>query len=147
VNSGALSQSPSPPIPQLASSLFGKARIQALAWAAFLFTLTSWPSPPRVPLVSGIPNFDKLVHFTLYAVQSSLVYRSVRWPGLSRFSLARVLAVVGVMAVWGAVDETHQTWIPGRAMEGDDVAADVAGAAAGAAAASVLSRRGERAGA
>ena len=126
---------------QSASSRFGKARIQAVAWAAFLFTLTSWPSPPRVPLVSGIPNFDKLVHFTLYAVQAWLVYRSVRWPGLSRFSLARVLAIVGVMAVWGVVDETHQTWIPGRAMEGDDVAADVAGAAAGAVAASVLSRK------
>jgi VanZ family protein len=92
-----------------------------------------------VPFVSGIPNLDKLVHFTLYAVQAWLLYRSVRWPGLSRLSLARSLAIVGVMAVWGVADETHQTWIPGRAMEGDDVAADVAGAAAGAVAASVMS--------
>jgi len=115
--------------------------MQALAWAAFLFTLTCWPSPPRVPIVSGIPNFDKLVHFTLYAVQAWLVYRSVRWPGLSRFSLARVLAITGVMAVWGVVDETHQTWIPERSMEGDDVAADVAGAAAGAVTSSVASRK------
>ena len=114
-----------------------RSRIHALAWAAFLFTLTSWPSPPRVPIVSGIPNFDKLVHFTLYGVQAWLLYRAVRWPGRSGFSLARVLAIVGVMALWGAADETHQTWIPGRAMEGDDVMADVAGAAAGAVAASV----------
>ena len=119
-----------------------RSRIQALAWAAFLFTLTSWPSPPRVPLVSGIPNFDKLVHFTLYAVQAWLLYRSVRWAGQARFSLARTLAIVGVMTVWGVADETHQTWIPGRAMEGDDIAADVVGAAAGAMAASVFSRRG-----
>jgi VanZ family protein len=88
--------------------------------------------------VSGIPNFDKLVHFTLYAVQAWLLYRSVEWPGHSRFSLARALAIVGVMAVWGVADETHQTWIPGRSMEGDDVGADVVGAAAGAVAASVL---------
>jgi VanZ family protein len=94
-----------------------------------------------VPIVSGIPNFDKLVHFTLYAVQAWLVYRSVEWPGHSRFSLARSLAIVGVMAVWGVADETHQTWIPGRSMEGGDVAADVAGAAAGAVAASVVSRK------
>ena len=118
-------------------------RIGALAWGVFLFTLTSWPSPPRVPLVSGIPNFDKLVHFALYAVEAWFLYRSVRWPGQPRFSLARALAIVGVMAVWGVADETHQAWIPGRAMEGDDVAADAAGAAAGAVAASVLSRRGE----
>ena len=124
-----------------------RSRIQALVWAAFLFTLTSWPSPPRVPLVSGIPNFDKLVHFTLYAVQSWLLYRAVRWQGISRFSLGRVLAIVGLMAVWGVVDETHQTWIPGRSMEGNDVAADVVGSAAGAMAASLISRRGgERAG-
>jgi len=118
-----------------------RSRIQALVWAAFLFTLTSWPSPPRVPLVSGIPNFDKLVHFTLYAVQAWLLYRAVRWAGRSRFSLARVLVVVGVVAVWGVVDETHQTWIPGRSMEGNDVAADVVGSAAGAVAASVVSRK------
>jgi len=147
VNTGALSQSPSLPVPQSASSRFGNSRIQALAWAAFLFTLTSWPSPPRVPLVSGIPNFDKLVHFTLYAVQAWLLYRAVPWPGLSRFSLARVLTIVGVMAVWGVADETHQTWIPGRAMEGDDVAADVVGVAAGAVAASMVSGRRERVGA
>ena len=91
--------------------------------------------------MSGIPNFDKLVHFTLYGVEAWLLYRSVRWPGLSGFSLMRALAIVGVMAVWGAADETHQTWIPGRSMEGDDVAADVVGAATGAVAASVASRK------
>jgi len=123
-----------------------RSRIHALLWAVFLFTLTSWPSPPPVPLVSGIPNFDKLVHFTLYAVQAWLLYRAVGWQGRSRFSLARALAIVGVMAVWGVADETHQTWIPGRSMEGGDVAADVVGAAAGAAAASVFSRKGERVG-
>jgi VanZ family protein len=94
-----------------------------------------------VPVVSGIPNFDKIVHFTLYAVEAWLLYRCVRWPGEPRFSLARAIAIVGAMAVWGVADETHQKWIPGRSMEGGDVAADVAGAAAGALAASGVSRR------
>jgi VanZ family protein len=94
--------------------------------------------------VSAIPNFDKLVHFMLYAVEAWLLYRCVEWPGRSRFSLTRALAIVGAMAVWGVADETHQTWIPERSMEGGDVAADVAGAAAGAVAASVWSRREER---
>ena len=118
--------------------------IGAIAWGVFLFTLTSWPSPPRVPVISGIPNFDKLVHFALYAVEAWLLYRCVRWPGERRFSLARALAIVGAMAVWGVADETHQKWIPGRSMEGGDVAADVAGAAAGAVAASTLSTRRKR---
>ena len=123
-----------------------RSRIAAIAWGVFLFTLTSWPSPPRLPLVARIPNFDKLVHFTLYAVEAWLLYRSVRWPGGRRFSFTRALAIVGAMAVWGVADETHQTWIPGRSMEGEDVGADVAGAAAGAVVASVVSgKRGARA--
>jgi VanZ family protein len=99
-----------------------------------------------VPVVSGIPNFDKLVHFTLYAVEAWLLYRSVRWPGRPRFSAARALAIVGAMAVWGVADETHQTWIPRRSMEGADVLADVAGAGAGAVVASWVSRRDRRSG-
>jgi VanZ family protein len=35
--------------------------------------------------------------------------------------------------VWGALDEAHQEWIPGRMMDSGDLAADVAGAAVGAA--------------
>jgi VanZ family protein len=99
-----------------------------------------------VPVVSGIPNFDKLVHFALYAVEAWLIYRSVLWPGEPRFSLARAVVIIGAMAVWGIADETHQTWIPQRSMEGSDVAADVAGAATGAVAASWLSRREARPG-
>jgi VanZ family protein len=45
------------------------------------------------------------------------------------------------MAVWSVADEVHQYWIPGRSMEGGDVAADVAGAVAGAVAASLASHK------
>jgi VanZ family protein len=97
-----------------------------------------------VPVVSDIPDFDKLVHWTLYAVEAWLIYRAVRWPGEPRFSLARALVVVGAMAVWGVADETHQTWIPRRSMEGADVLADVSGAVVGAVVASVASRERAR---
>jgi VanZ family protein len=117
-----------------------RARIWATAWGVFLLTLTSLPSPPRVPLVSAIPHFDKLVHFGLYAMQAFFLYRAAAWPGRPVFSLLRVLAVTGTMAVWGAADELHQHWIPGRSMDGADVGADVTGAALGALAASARSR-------
>lgn len=92
-------------------------------------------------LVSGIPHFDKLVHLGLYAMQGLFLYRAVAWPGRAVFSLLRVLAVTGTMAVWGAADELHQHWIPGRSMDGDDVASDVTGAAVGALVASAMSGR------
>jgi VanZ family protein len=123
-----------------------RARRAALGWGLFLFALTSWPRPPRVPILSGIPNFDKVVHFGLYAVEAFFLYQAVRWAGRAGFSLARVLAVVGALAVWGVADEVHQSWIPGRWMEGEDVAADVAGGAFGAIVASFASKtpRGAR---
>jgi VanZ family protein len=117
------------------------ARRWALAWGVFLFTLTSWPRPPRVPILSGIPNFDKAVHFCLYAVEAFFLYRSVRWAGRAGFSFARVLAILGALTVWGCADEVHQYWIPGRSMEAGDVAADAAGAGLGAIVASLASRK------
>ena len=107
-----------------------RARIAAALWGGFLFLLTSWPNPPAVA-AGGFP-LDKLTHFVLYAVEAFLLSRAVAWPGRRGFALSRVLTVVGTMALWGAFDEAHQEWIPGRAMEAGDLAADVAGAAAGA---------------
>ncbi len=94
-----------------------------------------------MPILSAIPNFDKITHFGLYAVEAFFLYQAAPWAGRARFSLARVLAVVGSLAVWGMADEVHQYWIPGRSMAGEDVAADVAGAGAGAIVASYASRQ------
>jgi hypothetical protein len=68
-----------------------RSRIGAIAWGVFLFTLTSWPSPPRVPVVSGIPNFDKLVHFALYAVEAW--QRSLATLGMTRRAASRAAAI------------------------------------------------------
>ncbi|HYT31303.1 MAG TPA: VanZ family protein [Thermoanaerobaculia bacterium] len=122
------------------SRALARARRAALIWAVFLLTLTSWPKPPTVPIVSAIPNFDKVIHFVLYGVEAFLLYQAVLWPGRPRFSLGRVLALVGAMAVWAMADETHQAWIPGRSMEAGDVAADVTGAVVGAMVASITDR-------
>src|SRR5262249_8406787 len=101
----------------------------------------SWPKPPQVPIVSTVPHFDKLIHFTLYGVQAFLIYRAVRWPGKAVVSLARALAIVGLMAGWGIPGGTHQDLIPRPSVEGGDVAADVVGAAAGALVATIASGR------
>ena len=136
----SVAQSPNRPVAPSVSSRIASARRGAIAWAVLLFALTSWPSPPRVALLSRIPQFDKLVHIGLYSVEALLLYGAIAWPGRAVFSVLRVLAVTGAMAVWGAADELHQHWIPGRSMDADDVAADVSGAALGALVASALSR-------
>ena len=122
------------------------ARRAALAWGLFLLVLTSWPSPPSVPVLSGIPSFDKVVHSCLYGVEAWLLLRAVRWPGRAGVGFLRALAVVGALAAFGTIDETHQAFIPGRSMEAADAAMDTAGAALGTLAAAVLDRRGRRRG-
>ena len=79
----------------------------------------------------GFP-LDKVTHFVLYGVEAFLLDRAIAWKGRRRFAWTRVLTVVGTLALWGTLDEAHQEWIPGRQMEADDLAADVAGALTGA---------------
>jgi VanZ family protein len=111
------------------------ARRATLAWSLFLLALTSWPSPPSVPVLSDIPSIDKVVHGLLYGVEGWLLLRAIRWPGLPGATLGRALCVVGALAVFGTADETHQAFIPGRSMEGRDALMDTVGAAVGTAAA------------
>ncbi len=118
-----------------------RARRAAVVWGVFLLALTSWPSPPEIPVVSRIPDFDKLGHALLYGVEGFLLYFAVAWPNPARLSILRALAVAGALAVWGTLDEIHQAWIPGRLMEPVDALVDAAGGFAGALAASAGSVR------
>jgi VanZ family protein len=106
-----------------------------------LLALTSWPSPPQVPVVSAIPDFDKLVHALLYGIEGFLLYFAVAWPGPARFSWMRALTIAGTLAVWGTIDEVHQAWIPGRSMEASDALTDTVAGFAGALVASAVSGR------
>ena len=121
-----------------------RARLHAVVWGLFLLTLTSWPSPPEVAAVSWIPDFDKIVHALLYGVEGFLLYFAVSWPEPRRFSWGRALAVGGALAAFGALDELHQVWIPGRSAEVADVLTDAIAGFAGAAVASVKSGRSRR---
>jgi VanZ family protein len=97
-----------------------------------------------VPIVSWIPNVDKFVHAALYGVEGFLLYFAVAWTGPSRFSWLRALVIGGALAVWGTLDEVHQVWIPGRAMEAGDALTDAVAGFAGAAIASAVSVRRSR---
>lgn len=116
-----------------------RARLLAVAWGLFLFALTSWPSPPEVPIVSSIPDFDKLVHATLYGVEGFLLYFAIGWKGPAGFSWRRALLVGLTMMVWGTLDEIHQLWIPGRSCEVADAVTDTVAGFLGAVVASRVS--------
>jgi VanZ family protein len=130
------------------SARLARARRAAFFWALFMLVLTSWPSPPEVPIVSAIPDFDKLVHAGLYGVFGFLIYFAIAWKGSGseRVSWKRALAVAALVAVWGGLDEVHQIWIPGRSAEVADGVTDTVAGFAGALVASATAARKARAG-
>ena len=95
----------------------------AYLYAILVIAVSSLPSA-RLPDLGGA-RIDKLLHFTQYAVLGYLVARG--W-GPGRFSgdhgrWGRWLPAV-ILLIFAAVDEYHQHWIPGRAMEFWDWIAD-----------------------
>uniref|UniRef100_A0A7C2GH54 VanZ-like domain-containing protein n=1 Tax=Thermus islandicus TaxID=540988 RepID=A0A7C2GH54_9DEIN len=90
----------------------------ALSWMGALWWLSDQPTPG-----GGLPHpWDKLAHFLAYALLGALWRR-----GLSRFAPAFLLS-----ALYGVVDEGHQSFVPGREAFGLDLVADFLGAYLGA---------------
>jgi len=86
--------------------------------AVLIFTASSRSSvsSPR------IPHFDKVVHFSVYGLLGTLACRAITGRRAAWWALAAVSA-------YGATDEWHQYFVPGRSTELADWIADTAGAA------------------
>ena len=69
-----------------------------------------------------IPHFDKVVHFAVYGLLATLVCRQGRGWRAAGWTVL-------VVSVYGASDEWHQSYVPGRSTELADWMADTAGAA------------------
>lgn len=94
--------------------------LPAVAWAAVIWSLSA---RSRVP-GPQVPGFDKAAHFGAYALLGwLLVWAADR----SRLPLA-VGVLLGVL--YGATDEIHQMYVPGRSPDVMDWFADAAGVAA-----------------
>ncbi|MEK7401743.1 MAG: VanZ family protein [Gemmatimonadota bacterium] len=92
-------------------------------------------SVPTTMVPRQLGPFDKVAHFTMYAVLAGLLVTAVREQ--RALTKALIVTVLGV-AVFGAVDEWHQRFIPGRSTEFADWVADAFGGSTGALTASLL---------
>lgn len=106
-----------------------------LLWAGAVLVATSIPNPP-VP--SSVARFDKVVHLAMYGVLAWLLARAA---AAGRAAIRALAVAVLVAAAFGAADEWHQRFIPGRSMDVDDWLADVSGAVVGASIAVATLRR------
>jgi thioredoxin 1 len=103
---------------------FARWWLPPIAWAALILVMTSMPRVPvAMPQVSGI---DKMSHFAVYGVLGLLLMRA--FIGRSGCTVARAaVGTLGAGALFGALQELNQTWIPGRGAELLDFVANVGG--------------------
>ena len=114
----------------------------AVAWAAGIALLSHLPEPPAPG--PEFPLKDKVGHLLLYAVLGFLSAAAAARPGRRRRTVLAIAVVVA--AVYGIVDEVHQSFVPERAFELADIAADVLGGFLGAAILTAARGRGEERG-
>jgi VanZ family protein len=95
--------------------------LPAILWAALIFTLSSFTFATDPG--HNIPNADKFGHITVYYILGCLVARA--WRANPRFSTTQLfILTVLVTSAYGATDEWHQSYVPGRAPEFADWIAD-----------------------
>ena len=91
-----------------------------IVWALAILFLTSIPNPQ----IDAPKNSDKVLHFAVYAILGFLAGRAAQ---LRRERIGAILVTVACLIVFGAVDELHQRFIPGRSAAMDDWVADSLG--------------------
>lgn len=115
-----------------------------------------WGPPAGLMLAifvaSSVPNLDtaptgvsdKSLHFAAYGVLAVLLLRALSGAAWRGVTLGAAIGAWTLAVLYGATDELHQAFVPGRTAALDDWLADAFGAAAGVAvgvAASVGRRR------
>jgi VanZ family protein len=98
-----------------------------VCWAALILALTSVPGS-AVPDV-GIGASDKVVHLLLYGILGALAMRAAWDPARA---VRLVVIVTLAVSLFGALDELHQLFVPGRGADFVDWLADSAGGFSGA---------------
>ena len=110
----------------------------SILWAAFILVICLMPGR-HIPKVS-IPNFDKVVHTTIYMIFAVLTYFG--WTRQSVLTILRsntALKVVVVLALYGlTVEILQETLTADRHFELLDELANTSGATIGAIVASYL---------
>jgi VanZ family protein len=96
------------------------------AWLVLMITATSIPNLRTPP---ELPNADLVFHLVVYLVLAVLAARAVFMMGYRNKGLWAVLLVLGLGLA--AIDEYHETLIPGRTASFLDFSMNVIGFTAG----------------
>jgi len=108
--------------------------IPLVLWMAWVFYWSSRPKLPRPNRRVGVRDhtFEFWAHTFTFAVLTILAWRAARYPLARRMSrLARLALPTAALfaAFYGASDELHQRFVPGRWPTLEDWLADMLGVA------------------
>ena len=90
-------------------------------WAVAVIATVFMASGSSHVAAPAIVNFDKVAHTMVFGLIATLVGRSFRRRRWVWFAIL-------LTSIYGATDEIHQSFTPGRSVEVDDWAADTLGA-------------------
>lgn len=113
-------------------SVPGLTRVLAL-WGPVLLYMAAifWASAqPDVALPSNVG--DKPSHLVAFAILAVLLVRALAGGLPSRITVSTALVAAALTTAYGASDELHQMFVPGRVADVRDLVADALGGAAGA---------------
>jgi len=102
-------------------------QLPVVLWAASIFVLSGIQTFPvsRTPL-----GLDKIAHWVMFFVFCGLAWRALYYQSASKALKRYALLGAFILAVgYGALDELHQVFVPGRSSDLYDLAADALGAA------------------
>ena len=100
--------------------------VPAILYASLLFWISSL-SQPNAPDF-GLEWGDKINHAGAFAIMTVLWFRASGWFYPETSDTRRLMSVVFLVALYGATDEIHQSYVPGRFADLSDWIADIIGA-------------------
>lgn len=100
--------------------------LPVILWALVIFAFSSYQTGTASEINWQDFAVKKMAHMTEYAVLTVLLYRGLFNSGVSKMN-ALIYSVV-VAALYGASDEFHQSFTPGREPHLRDVVFDTIGA-------------------
>jgi VanZ family protein len=107
---------------------FSRYQLPAILVALVIFIGSSIPAQSFPSL--SIFKYDKVIHFVLFFVFCFFTHRAVMFQDRIPFLSQKHLAVSIIFTIlYGALDEGHQAFVPGRSPDVFDLLADSAGAA------------------
>jgi hypothetical protein len=117
----------------------------SVAWLGLIYYLSSRPPDqiPGVDMFSGLGDLrDILGHASIYLILGVALLGCVwSWADQRRYQLRWTILPLAFGAVYGLLDEFHQSLVPGRSASALDVLTDSAGVMTGVLLASRAARR------